>query len=64
MGKAIEEAHSAALYNRLIKTQHAILVSELAKLEHLNSLITAGKEKREREHGKKIEYYKQTQQLL
>jgi hypothetical protein len=36
ISSSIEQAHTAALYNTLIKTQHEILLSELAKMEKLN----------------------------
>jgi hypothetical protein len=58
------QAHSAALYNSLVKTQHEILLAELAKLETLNGLIVAAREKRSEEHGQKMAYYRQTQELL
>ena len=31
--------HSSAIYNKLLKTQHQILVRELAKIEKLNAQL-------------------------
>lgn len=60
----ISEAHTAAVYNKMIKTQHEILMSEVRKIQHLNELIEEARRKREMEHAEKIGYYQQTQVLL
>jgi hypothetical protein len=64
MTKIMEEAHSSAVFNKLIKTQHEILLSELAKIENLNGMIVVAKAKRESDHLRKMRYYQQTQELL
>ena len=46
LGSAIEEAHTAGVFNALIKTQHELLLSEMKKIEALNELITAARQKR------------------
>ena len=46
LGSVIEETHSAGVFNALIKTQHELLLSEMKKIEALNELITAAREKR------------------
>jgi hypothetical protein len=61
---ALAQAHSAALYNSLLKTQHEILLSELGKLEALNEMVVAAREKRTAKHEQKMAYYRQTQELL
>jgi hypothetical protein len=46
LGSVIEEAHTAGMFNALIKTQHELLLSEMKKIEALNELITAARQKR------------------
>lgn len=41
---------SISLYNRLIKNQHKIISSELAKIEKLNSLLVKKREVKLKEH--------------
>lgn len=40
---SLEEAQSVAMLNKLVQSQHQILVAELAKIEKLNEMI--GKKK-------------------
>jgi hypothetical protein len=58
------QAHSAGLFNVLVKTQHELLLGELTKLEALDRLIVQARERRTVDHEQKMGYYRQTQELL
>ena len=49
--------HSSAIYNKLLKTQHQILVRELAKIEKLNAQLQERKKHQVQQHGEKMEKY-------
>lgn len=61
---SLEQAHTAALFNKLLKTQHSLLLSEMAKLESLNAAVLQIKQKKQEDHRAKMEYYRQTEVLL
>lgn len=48
--RRIGEAHSAGLFNTLMKTQHELLLGEMAKLDVLDRLIVQARERRIAEH--------------
>lgn len=62
--QAIDHTHHAHLYNNLMKTQHRILLQELAKIETLNGALVEARERRKNEHNGKMAYYGQVQALL
>lgn len=62
--QVMDETHNAHLYNNLMKTQHRILLQELAKIETLDGALTEARERRKREHDGKMAYYGQVQALL
>jgi hypothetical protein len=50
--------------NKLMQTQHQILVSELAKIEKLNELINKKKQSENERHHQKMESYDNTIAVL
>lgn len=60
----LEETQSAALLNKLVQSQHQILVSELAKIDKLNELISKKKEAETHKHKAKIDSYDRTIAVL
>jgi hypothetical protein len=53
----IEQTHTNAIFNTLIKTQHQILTAELAKIEKLNQIIDQQTQDKEAKHKLRLSYY-------
>lgn len=47
LSSSMAQSHSASLMNTLLKTQHEILLAEMAKLETLNQMVINARERRE-----------------